>query len=54
MLLGSQERINAETALRINLVTEVVPLERLLPRAHELDAICKNAPLACQGAVQGI
>src|SRR5690606_2284678 len=37
-LLGNDERISAETAFRINLVSEVVKLERLWDRAHELAA----------------
>lgn len=54
-LLGSKEKIGAEQALRIGLVTEVVPHERLMPRADELAAmICENAPLAVWGTKMAI
>ncbi len=35
-LMGNDERVGADTALRIGLVTEVVPAERLWDRAHEI------------------
>jgi enoyl-CoA hydratase/carnithine racemase len=35
-LLGTHERWDAHEALRLGLVSEVVPAERLLPRAHEV------------------
>jgi enoyl-CoA hydratase/carnithine racemase len=54
-LLGKHERWSAEQALRIGLVTEVVPHEQLMPRARELAArICENAPLAVWGTKMGI
>jgi len=54
-LLGNDERIGAETALRISLVTEVVPLERLWIRAHELAAkIAAKPSAATQGSVRAI
>lgn len=37
-LMGNDERVGADTALRIGLVTEVVPAERLWDRAHEIAA----------------
>lgn len=47
--------INAETALRYGLVSEVVSLENLLPRAHEiLQGILKMAPLAVQSVMEVI
>jgi enoyl-CoA hydratase/carnithine racemase len=46
-LLGRHESMDAARALQAGLVTEVVPAERLLPRALEL-AI--RAELACGGA----
>ena len=43
------ERINAEQALQWGLITEVVPLPELLPRAHAIaDTLLENAPLAVQ------
>jgi enoyl-CoA hydratase len=46
-LLYSGEQIKAEEALRIGLVNEVVPAEKLRARVDELAArIIKNAPLA--------
>ncbi len=54
-LLGNDERISAQTALRIGLVTEVVPLDRLWPRAAELAAkIAAKPPAATQGTVRAI
>jgi enoyl-CoA hydratase/carnithine racemase len=54
-LLGSQERMSAQRAYEVGLVTEVVPHERLLPRARELaELLCKNAPLAVWGTKMGI
>ena len=48
MLLTGQ-RINAEEALRWGLVTDVVPLDELLPLAHRIaDTVLENAPLAVQ------
>ncbi|MGH7820540.1 MAG: enoyl-CoA hydratase/isomerase family protein [Candidatus Binatia bacterium] len=54
-LLGSKERIGAEQALRIGLVTEVVAHEKLMERARELAGlICENAPFAVWGTKMGI
>jgi enoyl-CoA hydratase/carnithine racemase len=54
-LLGSHERMPAQRAYEIGLVTEVVPHDQLLPRANELaDLLCKNAPLAVWGTKMGI
>jgi enoyl-CoA hydratase/carnithine racemase len=54
-LLGNHERISAETALRINLVTEVTKLEDLWTRAAELAAlIADKHPVAIQGTVRAI
>lgn len=54
-LLGNDERVSAQTALRIGLVSEVVPLEKLWDRAHDLAAkIAKKPPLAVQGTVRAI
>lgn len=43
-LMGNDERVSAETALRIGLVTEVVPAERLWARAHEIAATIAAKP----------
>jgi enoyl-CoA hydratase/carnithine racemase len=54
-LLGAKERMSAERALQVGLVTEVVPHEQLMPRARELAAlICENAPLAVWGTKMAI
>ncbi|MCR2815542.1 enoyl-CoA hydratase/isomerase family protein [Microbacterium jiangjiandongii] len=50
-LILTGERIDAEEALRIGLVQEVVPLDRLKDRASELArAIAANGPLAVSAA----
>lgn len=54
-LMGSEERIGAETALRLGLVTEVVARERLRDRAQEIAAgIAARRPKAIQGTVRAI
>jgi E-phenylitaconyl-CoA hydratase len=54
-LLGSEERLTAQTALRIGLVTEVVPGDRLRSRAAELAAeIAARRPQAIQGTVRAM
>jgi len=54
-LLGNQEKMSAQRAYEVGLVTEVVPHEQLLPRARELAVLlCKNAPLAVWGTKMGI
>jgi E-phenylitaconyl-CoA hydratase len=54
-LLGSEERLSAQTALRIGLVTEVVPDDQLRSRAAELAAeIAARRPLAVQGTVRAM
>lgn len=55
VLLGNNERISAQTALRISLVTEVLPADRLWARAAELAAlIAEKHPVAVQGSVRAI
>jgi enoyl-CoA hydratase/carnithine racemase len=57
MLLGNDERINAFTAMRIGLVTEVVAgsHESLWQRAHELATKVANKPtMATQGTVRAV
>ncbi|MCU4186853.1 enoyl-CoA hydratase/isomerase family protein [Acidiferrimicrobium sp. IK] len=54
-LTGNEERIGAETALRLGLVSEVVPTASLRTRARELaDGIARRRPEAVQGTVRAI
>ncbi|MCF6387014.1 enoyl-CoA hydratase/isomerase family protein [Mycobacterium sp. MBM] len=54
-LMGNDERVSAETALRIGLVTEVVPRDVLWSRAEEIaTAIAAKPPTATQGTVKAI
>jgi enoyl-CoA hydratase/carnithine racemase len=54
-LLGLHERITAERALTIGLVTEVVERESLLPRAQEIArVIATQPPAAVQGTVKAL
>jgi len=54
-LLGNDERVSAQTALRIGLVTEVVDRADLWSRAHELAALIAGKPTAAtQGTVRAI
>jgi enoyl-CoA hydratase/carnithine racemase len=49
-LTGKHERVPAQRAYELGLVSEVVPHERLLERAHEVAALVnRNAPLAVRG-----
>jgi len=53
--MGTEERITPETALRIGLVTEVVPRAELWDRAHAIAAsIAARNPVAIQGTVRAI
>ena len=54
-LMGNDERVSAETALRIGLVSEVVSRDMLWTRAHEIAAtIATHPPSATQGTVKAI
>jgi enoyl-CoA hydratase/carnithine racemase len=54
-LSGNDERVTAETALRISLVTEVVPRDQLWARAHSIAAgIAAKPSAATQGTVRAI
>ena len=54
-LLGNEERITAATALRLGLVTEVVPRDALWSTAASLAAeIASRRPEAIQGTVRAI
>jgi len=49
-LMGKHERLSAQRAYELGLITEVVEHERLLERAQEIAAIVnRNAPLAVRG-----
>jgi enoyl-CoA hydratase/carnithine racemase len=55
VLLADAERLSAQTALRISLVTEVTTADALWPRANELAAmIAKRHPIAVQGSIRAI
>ena len=55
VLLADAERISAQTALRISLVTEITALEFLWRRAHELALmIAARHPVAVQGSIRAI
>jgi enoyl-CoA hydratase/carnithine racemase len=54
-LTGNDERVGAQTALRISLVTEVVTREALWSRAHEIaSSIAQKPTAATQGTVRAI
>lgn len=56
MLLGNDERVSAQTALRIGLVSEVIDdPEAMWARAHDLAAkIATKPPIATQGTVRAV
>ena len=45
-LMGNRERVSAETALRLGLVTEVVARDALWERAHEISTVIASLPRA--------
>ena len=54
-LLGSRERMSAQRAYEVGLVTEVVPPAKLMDRARELAGmLVSNAPLAVWGTKMAI
>jgi enoyl-CoA hydratase/carnithine racemase len=54
-LMGNDERVSAETAMRVGLVSEVVTPDDLWSRAHEIAAtIAAKPPSATQGTVKAI
>ncbi len=54
-LLGNRERVSADTALRIGIVTEVVPRDELWTRADQLARTIASYPAAAtQGTVRAI
>ena len=49
-LTGRQERMSAQRAYELGMVSEVVPHERLMERARQIAAlVSRNAPLAVRG-----
>jgi enoyl-CoA hydratase/carnithine racemase len=49
------EQMDAETALRVGLVSHIVPREELMDRAHQIAAtICERGPLAVRTAKEAI
>lgn len=54
-LIGKHERISAQRAYELGLITEVVPKHQLMDRAWELaEMVNRNAPLAVRGTRMGI
>lgn len=54
-LMGTEERIGADTALRLGLVTEIVPTAELHARADEIaHEIAARNPIAIQGTIRAI
>jgi enoyl-CoA hydratase/carnithine racemase len=54
-LMGNDERVSADTALRVGLVSEVVSTDQLWTRAYEIAAtIAAKPPTATQGTVKAI
>jgi enoyl-CoA hydratase/carnithine racemase len=55
VLLADEERMSAETALRISMVTEITSREALWARAQEIAAsIAAREPLPTQGSVRAL
>jgi enoyl-CoA hydratase/carnithine racemase len=49
-LMGKHERMGAQRAYELGLISEIVEHDRLLERAHEIAGIVNsNAPLAVRG-----
>ena len=54
-LMGNEERMTAPTALRLGLVTEIVPRDQLWDRAQQIAGdIARRRPEAIQGTVRAI
>lgn len=53
MLLGRHERLTAQRAYQVGLVSEVMPLDQLMPRAMEIaQLICRNNIRAVMGTIE--
>jgi len=54
-LMGKHERLSAQRAYELGMISEIVDHDRLLERAHEIaDIVNSNAPLAVRGTRLGI
>ncbi len=54
-IMGLKDRISAQRAYELGLVTEVVPHDKLIERATEIaEAICTQSPIAVRGAKAAI
>jgi enoyl-CoA hydratase/carnithine racemase len=54
-LMGTDERITADTALRLGIVSEIVPADGLRERAADMAAqIAARNPIAIQGTIRAI
>jgi enoyl-CoA hydratase/carnithine racemase len=54
-LMGKHEKMSAERAYQLGLITEIVPADTLMERAWEIaDTINLNAPLAVRGTRMAI
>jgi enoyl-CoA hydratase/carnithine racemase len=54
-IMGKHERINAQRAYELGMITEITPKEKLMDRAWEIaDIVNKNAPLAVRGTRMAI
>ena len=54
-IMGKHERMSAERAFQLGLITEVVAKDKLMDRAWEIaDIVNKNAPLAVRGTRMAI
>jgi enoyl-CoA hydratase/carnithine racemase len=54
-LILTADQMDAETALRVGLVSHIVPKEELMGRAHQIAAmICERGPLAVRTAKEAI
>jgi enoyl-CoA hydratase/carnithine racemase len=54
-LAGRHERMGAQRAYELGMISEVVPHDQLMQRAREIAAlVCRNAPLAVRGTRMAI
>jgi enoyl-CoA hydratase/carnithine racemase len=54
-LMGKHERLSAQRAYDLGMISEVVPFDKLMDRAWEIaDIVNRNAPLAARGTRLGI
>jgi enoyl-CoA hydratase/carnithine racemase len=54
-IMGKHEKMSAQRAYELGLITEITPKDKLMERAWELaDIVNRNAPLAVRGTRMGI